>query len=73
YNIGVADMIVFAGAHAIVTCPGGPRLQPYISRTDITTPAPDDLLPDVKAHSADISAPFQAKGFDEVGLAALLG
>jgi hypothetical protein len=64
---------VFAGNHAIVTCPGGPRVQTYIGRKDSNTPAPEGLLPDVNAPAASLFALFRAKGFDEVGLAALLG
>ncbi|CAI6341375.1 unnamed protein product [Periconia digitata] len=73
YKVGVADMIVFAGNHAIVTCPGGPRVQTWIGRKDSTTPAPNGLLPDVNAPAADLSALFTAKGFSDRDLAALLG
>ncbi|KAF2646374.1 heme peroxidase [Massarina eburnea CBS 473.64] len=73
YNVGVADMIVFAGNHAIVTCPGGPRVQTYIGRTDSTTPAPNGLLPDVNADPAALSRLFTDKGFSDRDLAALLG
>jgi hypothetical protein len=64
---------VFAGNHAIVTCPGGPRVQTYIGRKDSNTPAPEGLLPDVNAPAASLFQLFQNKGFDEVDLAALLG
>ncbi|KAF2800232.1 class II peroxidase [Melanomma pulvis-pyrius CBS 109.77] len=73
YNVTVADMIVFAGSHAIVTCPGGPRIKTYVGRKDSTNPAPNGLLPDVNAPAADLLALFQAKGFDERDLAAILG
>jgi hypothetical protein len=73
YSVGVADMIVFAGAHATVTCPGGPRIKTYIGRKDSTTPAPTGLLPDVNSPAADLSNMFKAKGFDDVDLAALIG
>ncbi|KAF2004349.1 class II peroxidase, partial [Amniculicola lignicola CBS 123094] len=73
YNVGVADMIVFAGNHAIVTCPMGPRVKTYVGRIDSTTPAPRGLLPDVNAPAADLLKLFQDKGFDERDLAALLG
>lgn len=64
---------VFAGNHAIVTCPGGPRVTTFIGRKDSGTPAPDGLLPDVNAAAADLFALFQAKGFSALDLAALLG
>jgi len=47
YHVAVSDMVVFAGSHAIVTCPGGPRIKTFVGRKDSTTPAPDGLLPDV--------------------------
>jgi catalase (peroxidase I) len=73
YKVGVADMIVFAGSHAVVTCPGGPKIKTYVGRKDSTTPAPDGLLPDVNAPAADLFKLFVNKGFDAVDLAALLG
>lgn len=66
-------MIVFAGSHAIVTCPGGPRVQTYIGRRDSSTMAPPGLLPDVNAPADSLFKLFQDKGFDAVDLAALLG
>ena len=64
---------VFAGNHAIVTCPGGPQVKTYIGRKDSSIPAPDGLLPDVNAPAEDLFKLFQDKGFDERDLAALLG
>lgn len=64
---------VFAGSHAIVTCPGGPQLKTWVGRKDSTTPAPPDLLPDVNAPAADLYKLFQDKGFSANDLAALLG
>ncbi|KAF2468942.1 heme peroxidase [Lindgomyces ingoldianus] len=72
-GVSVADMIVFAGSHAIVTCPGGPRVKTFIGRKDSNIPPPNGLLPDVNAPAADLFKLFQNKGYDEVGLAALLG
>ncbi|KAH4211844.1 peroxidase [Parastagonospora nodorum] len=73
YQTSVADMIVFAGNHAVVTCPGGPVVKTFVGRKDSTTAAPDGLLPDVNAPAADLFKLFQDKGFNEVDLAALLG
>ena len=73
YKVGVADLVVFAGSHAIVTCPGGPRIQTYIGRKDSSTQAPPGLLPDVKASADVLYKLFQDKGFDASELAALLG
>lgn len=72
-GVGVADLIQFAAAHAIVTCPGGPRITTYIGRKDSSTPAPPDLLPDVHASGDSLFALFADKGFSAVDLAALLG
>jgi hypothetical protein len=66
-------MITFAGAHAIVTCPGGPTVKTYVGKKDSSNPAPDGLLPDVHASGDSLYALFQDKNFDAVDLAALLG
>ncbi|KAH6629683.1 heme peroxidase [Boeremia exigua] len=73
YKVSLADMIVFAGSHAIVTCPGGPRVKTYIGRTDSSVRAPPGLLPDVRAPADSLFKLFQDKGLDAVDLAALLG
>jgi hypothetical protein len=67
------DMIVFAGSHATVTCPGGPVVKTWIGRKDSSVPAPDGLLPDVQASADTLFTLFQNKGFSDVDLAALLG
>lgn len=66
-------MIVFAGSHATVTCPGGPVIKTWIGRKDSSAPAPEGLLPDVFASADSLFTLFQNKGFDDVDLAALLG
>jgi hypothetical protein len=73
YQVGVADMIVFAGSHAIVTCPGGPRIQTYVGRNDSSVQAPPGHLPDANASADSLYKLFQDKGFDATELAALLG
>lgn len=72
-SVSVADIIQFAGAVAIVTCPGGPQVQTFVGRKDSTVPAAHNLLPDVHAPAADLFALFQRKGFSARELAALLG
>ena len=72
-KVGVADMIQFACAHAVVTCPKGPRVQTFVGRKDSSRPSPDGLLPDVHAPGDSLYALFQDKGFDAVDLAALIG
>lgn len=56
-----------------MTCPGGPRVQTYVGRTDSSTLAPPGLLPDVRASADSLFQLFQDKGFDATDLAALLG
>ncbi|KAF1970660.1 heme peroxidase [Bimuria novae-zelandiae CBS 107.79] len=73
HSVSVADLVVFAGTHAIVTCPGGPRVKTWIGRTSSSTAAPHSLLPDVNAPAATLSKLFTDKGFNDVDLAALLG
>lgn len=73
YGVSVADTIVFAGSHAIVTCPGGPRVPTFIGRKDSTKRAPPGLLPDVNASAESLFQLFADKGFDARDLAALLG
>ncbi|KAH0269574.1 heme peroxidase, partial [Aureobasidium melanogenum] len=44
-QVGAADLIQFAASVAIVSCPGGPKVQTVVGRKDTSTPAPDNLLP----------------------------
>jgi len=73
YKVGVADMINFMGNHAIVTCPGGPRVKTLIGRKDATAAGVGGRLPDVNAPADDLFKLFQAKGYNAVDLAAILG
>lgn len=72
YNVGVADTIQFAAAHAIATCPQGPRVQTFVGRKDSCEPSPYGLVP---SHDTPdkLIALFKDKGFNEVDLAALVG
>lgn len=72
-GVTVADLIQFAAAVAIVTCPGGPQIKTYVGRSDSSTPAPPGGLPNVHAAAVDLYKLFQNKGFDAKDLAALLG
>ena len=73
FGVGVADVLQFAGAHAIVTCPGGPLVKTFIGRKDNATAGPVTLLPGVNDSGDSIFALFEDKGFDDVDLAALVG
>ena len=75
-GVGAADIIQFAGAHAIVTCPLGPTVKALVGRKDSTTAPPDGLLPPGFGPGSDADSLFtlfQNKGFNAVDLAALLG
>ncbi|KAF2421800.1 heme peroxidase [Tothia fuscella] len=73
HNVGVADMLMFAGSHAVISCPGGPKTTTYIGRTDATGPAPTGQLPAHDVPAAAAKARFAAKGFSSQDLAALIG
>jgi hypothetical protein len=74
-NVGVADMIAFAGAHATVSCPLGPTVKTMIGRKDSSTAAPNEsLLPSNASMNADsILSLMSDKGFSAPDVAALLG
>lgn len=72
YNVGVADTIQFAAAHAIVTCPRGPRVPTFVGRKDSCEPSPQGLVPG-QGTPDNLIALFKDKGFNEVDLAALVG
>lgn len=73
YKVSNADMISFAGAVAIASCPGGPKVKALIGRQDATQDAPQFQLPRPDVSGADAVAAFKAKGFSAEDLAALLG
>ena len=75
-QVGAADIIQFAGAHAVVTCPLGPTVKALVGRKDTTTAPPDGLLPPGFGPGSDHDSLFQLfqdKGFNAVDLAALIG
>ncbi|KAF2084803.1 class II peroxidase [Saccharata proteae CBS 121410] len=73
FNVGTADMIQFAAAQAIATCPLGPRVAAYVGRTDSSTAAPEGELPSPFASADTLISQFAAKGFSATDLAALVG
>ena len=75
-GVGAADLIQFAAAHAIVTCPRGPTVRALVGRTDSATASPTGLLPPGFGPGSDhdsLLALFQDKGITAIGLAALVG
>ena len=66
-------MIVFAAHHAVVTCPGGPRIRTWIGRRDSDIPARDGKLPNPHGSGDSLLRLFLAKGLSARELAALIG
>jgi hypothetical protein len=60
-------------AHAVVSCPGGPRVETFIGRKDATSPAPTGELPSPTEAAASSVAKFGAKGLSSTDLVALIG
>jgi len=74
--IGMADLLQFGAASAILSCPGGPQVTTVVGRTDWTTldpPAPMNLLPNVDSNATVLLALFAAKGFTPADVAVLVG
>lgn len=53
-QVGYADLIQFAAAHAIKTCPGGPTVPVKIGRTDSDQANALGVLPGPRAESGDL-------------------
>jgi hypothetical protein len=53
-GVGVADLIQFAAAHAIKTCPGGPTVPVKVGRKDSNTPGQLGVLPGGHAAGNDL-------------------
>ncbi|KAF2398264.1 heme peroxidase, partial [Trichodelitschia bisporula] len=73
YGVSVADMIAFAGSHAVVSCPSGPVTTTYVGRKDSGIAAPDGQLPPADAGGDESLQHFEARGFSAQDLAALIG
>ncbi|KAF1844860.1 class II peroxidase [Cucurbitaria berberidis CBS 394.84] len=72
-KVGVADLIQFAAAHAIKTCPGGPTVPVKIGRKDSSTANALGVLPAHNSGGDDLVKLFASKGFTPTDLAALIG
>lgn len=53
-GVGMADLIQFAAAHAIKTCPGGPTVPVKVGREDSDVASPAGILPSGRAQSGDL-------------------
>jgi manganese peroxidase len=75
-DVGAADLIQFAGNHAVVSCPGGPIVRTLIGRKDSSEASPPGLLPAGGGPGSDHNTLLQLfidKGFSAADLAALIG
>ncbi|KAH0175537.1 class II peroxidase, partial [Aureobasidium melanogenum] len=75
-QVGAADLVQFAASVAIVSCPGGPKVQTVVGRKDTSTPAPDNLFPKAFGPGAAqqvLIQLFEDKGISQPELAALIG
>ncbi|EOD53169.1 putative ligninase h2 protein [Neofusicoccum parvum UCRNP2] len=75
-GVGAADLIQFAGSHAVVTCPGGPTVRTVVGRTDSSAPSPAGVMPPGFGPGSDHDSLLQLfvdKGFSAADLAALIG
>ena len=73
YNTSAADMIQFAAATAISSCPLGPRVKALVGRKDSSKAAPLNSVPSSRDSISSILEKFAAKGFSGDDLVALLG
>jgi hypothetical protein len=53
-NVGMGDLIQFAAAHAVKTCPGGPTIPVRIGRQDSSQPNDFKILPSGHAKGNDL-------------------
>ena len=75
-GVGAADLVQFAAAHAIVTCPKGPVVKALVGRKDCTTASPTGVMPPGFGPGSDhdsLYKLFTDKGFSAVDLAAMIG
>lgn len=73
YSVSAADMIQFAAAVAISSCPLGPSVRALIGRIDSNVAAPVNSVPSSRDPVDKILAAFAAKGFSPEDVVALLG
>ncbi|KAI5866735.1 putative class II peroxidase [Durotheca rogersii] len=63
FNVGVADLIQFAAAIGIASCPGGPKISVKVGRTDSFEADPTGQLISPNADAATIIRQFSERGF----------
>ncbi|CAO2653303.1 Nn.00g027140.m01.CDS01 [Neocucurbitaria sp. VM-36] len=73
YDVSAADIIQFAAATAISSCPLGPRVQALVGRKDGSDAAPVGSVPSSRDTVDKILGAFSAKGFSADDVVALMG
>ncbi|OTA93720.1 putative class II peroxidase [Hypoxylon sp. CO27-5] len=73
FDVGTADLIQFAAAFGIASCPGLPAISVKVGRTDSSTASPTGQMPSASDNATSIVAAFAAKGFSATELVALIG
>ncbi|KAI0120376.1 class II peroxidase [Hypoxylon sp. NC0597] len=73
FDVGIADLIQFAAAFGIASCPGLPAISVKVGRVDSSTASPTGQMPSANDNATSIVAAFAAKGFSATELVALIG
>ncbi|KAI2470071.1 class II peroxidase [Annulohypoxylon bovei var. microspora] len=73
FSVGTADLIQFAAAFGIASCPGMPSIAVKVGRTDSSTANAANQMPGANDNATSIVAAFAAKGFTSTELVALVG
>ncbi|KAI0890251.1 class II peroxidase [Annulohypoxylon maeteangense] len=73
FTVGTADLIQFAAAFGIASCPGLPSIAVKVGRTDSSTANAAGQMPGANDNATSIVAAFAAKGFTSTELVALVG
>ncbi|KAI2618733.1 class II peroxidase [Hypoxylon sp. NC1633] len=73
FDVGVADLIQFAAAFGVASCPGGPTISVKVGRVDSSDANPTGQMPGVNDDATTIVSSFAAKGFSITELVALVG
>ncbi|KAI1407032.1 class II peroxidase [Hypoxylon sp. FL1857] len=73
FSVGTADLIQFAAAFGIASCPGLPAISVKVGRVDSSTANPTGQMPSPNDNATSIVAAFAAKGFSVTELVALVG
>ncbi|KAI1381873.1 putative class II peroxidase [Hypoxylon crocopeplum] len=73
FSVGVADLIQFAAAFGIASCPGGPVVPVKVGRVDSSDPDPEGQMLGPNDNATTIVTSFAAKGFSITELVALMG